>query len=158
MPGGMPVVIDAAARFGVVPTNGSGTPIPRLTVAASRSGTTAVGTMDTSPTEAEVEALQQTLVFSAADDIKEVDAMLSILPTQTSAVQCVIAVVNGPDAFTDAAALAQWSGAVTPIWPNTPTKIRSSVAITSIRLVAVPSGVTSGVYTGNLLTVLGRAA
>mgnify|MGYP000845427443 FL=1 len=151
---GMPVVSSAAPKLQITAENGSGTPISSVTLAAAKSGDNP-GTMDATPTEAEVVALQETLYFDEADNVREVDLMLAISSAAVSAVQCVLAVINGMDAYADAQELAAHRANV--VLPNIPTRIISNVAITRITFVGVLSSVPSGVYTGNRLFIAGRA-
>lgn len=151
---GSPIYATAKAKLRVTPENGSGTPVASVTLAAAKSGDNP-GTMDATPTEAEVVALQNTLFFDAADNVREVDLTLAISAAAVSAVQCVLARVNGLDAYEDAQELAAHRAAV--VLPNVPTRIVSSVAITRITLVGVLSSLPSGVYTGNRLFIAGRA-
>jgi len=142
--------------YGVVPTSSGGTAMPNIIVAATKSGTTQVGTTDTSPTETEVVALMQTVFFSASDRVMEVNAMFSVVPTLTAAAQSILAVVNGNDDYEDADALATRSGQVVELFPNILAKIQSDVAITRISFVATPSGVASSVTTGQFVSFIGR--
>lgn len=151
---GYPVVATANAKTQVYPQNASGTTVSSMIVAAAKSGDNP-GTMDATPTEAEVVALQETLYFNESDDVREVDILFSVLPTQTGAVQCVLARINGFDVYEDAQMLALYRDCI-PVLPNIPQRIVSDVAITSITLVGAPSGVTSGVYTGNRIFITGR--
>ncbi len=151
---GMPIYASAAPKLRITPENGSGTPISSVTLAAAKS-TDNPGTMDATPTEAEVVALQSTLYFDAADDVREVDLTLAISDGAVSAVQCVLARINGLDAYEDAQELAAHRATV--VLPNVPTRIVSSAPITRITLVGVLSSLPSGVYTGNRLFIGGRA-
>ena len=128
--------------------NINGTVLGSIAVAAARSSTTSVGTMDSTPTEAEVVALQQLLEFSAIDDVRTINLLLVVADPATSAVLAVRAVVNGTDDYADAGVLATGVGDVLTITPNVPYRLTSSVAITRLMVCGFPSGVGGGVYTG----------
>lgn len=133
----------------------AGTPIPRLTIAAAKSGTTAVGTMDTSPTEAEVLALMQTMEFDEADNVRSVELDFVAAKPASCAALCILARVNGNDLPEDANALALGYDDVIEVKPNQTKRINSSVAITKLSVVAVPSGVTSADYEGAVIFLKG---
>ena len=151
------LVADSGVSLTRSPLNGiiGSTSVGVLSVAAARSGTSAVGTMDTTPTETEVEALQQIFTFSPSDDVKSVLLHLAINNPGTSAVQAVHARINGYDAFADASELAACGDGVVVIMPNTPVLLSSSTAITRIAVCATPSSVTSGNYEGAKLYLKG---
>lgn len=153
---GYPVVSTAKPRYRVTP-NIAGTPIPKFAVAAARSGTTAVGTMDTTPTEAEILALQQQVEFSSADNVKEVLITFASGKPASCAALCLLARINGNDLPEDALAFANGFDGVITILPNVPTKIVSDVAITKLSLVAVPSGITSANYEGAVVYIQGAS-
>lgn len=151
---GMPVWVSANPRAAVWPTNQSGVRIPSVLVASSKSGD-GIGTMDATPTEAEVVALQTAFYFAASDAVYEADVMLSIAAGENPGVQCLLAVVNGADLYADAAELAAYRAVI--ILPNVPQRIVSNVPITRITIVAAPSSVTSGSFEGIRAHVMGRA-
>lgn len=128
--------------------NINGTVLGSIAVAAARSGVTAVGTMDSSPTEAEVVALQQLLEFSAIDDVLSVNFLLVTADIATSAVLAVRCKVNGTDDYSDAGELAAGTGDVLTITPNVPYRLTSTVPITRLMVCGVPSGVGGGNYNG----------
>ena len=128
--------------------NINGTVLGSIAVAAARSGLTAVGTMDSTPTEAEVAALQQLLEFSAIDDVRSINLLLVTANPATSAVLAVRGMVNGADDYSDAAALAAGTGGVITISPNIPYRLTSDVAITRLMICGFPSGVGGGDYEG----------
>jgi hypothetical protein len=142
-------------KLGVMPETVSGTAVGSVALDAAKSGNNP-GCMDSTPTEAEVQALQSVFVFDSADNVLELDLLLSVMPTQTSGVQCVLARINGFDEWEDAAELAL-HGDCTVVLPNVPTRIVSPVPITRVTVVGVQSGVTSAVYTGARLFMKGRA-
>ena len=153
---GYPVVTTAKPRYRVTP-NIAGTPIPKFSVAASRSGTTAVGTMDSSPTEAEVLALQQQVEFASADNVREVVITFASGKPASCAALCLLARVNGNDLPENTLTFANGFDSVITILPNEPTKIVSDVAITKLSLVAVPSGITSANYEGAAVYMQGAS-
>ena len=128
--------------------NINGTVLGSIALAAARSGVTAVGTMDSSPTEAEVVTLQQLLEFSAIDNVLSVNFLLVAASIATSAVLAVRCKVNGTDDFSDAGELAAGTGDVLTITPNVPYRLTSTVAITRLMICGVPSGVGGGNYDG----------
>jgi hypothetical protein len=128
--------------------NINGTVLGSIAVAAARAGVTAVGTMDSSPTEAEVVALQQLLEFSAIDNVLSVNFLLVTASIATSAVLAVRCKVNGTDDYSDAGQLAAGTGDVLTITPNVPYRLTSAAAITRLMVCGVPSGVGGGNYDG----------
>ena len=153
---GYPVVSTATPRYRVTP-NVAGTPIPKFAVAAARSGTTAVGTMDTTPTEAEILALQQQVEFLSSDNVREVVVTFAAAKPASCSALCVLARINGNDLPEDALAFANGFDSVITVLPNVPTKIVSDVPITKLSLVGVPSGVTSANYEGAVVYVQGAS-
>lgn len=147
---------EGAPKYLVTPDI-SGTPIPKFSVAAAKSGTTAVGTMDTTPTEAEVLLLQQRVEFDEADDVRACTVHFVAAKPESCAALAILARVNGNDLAEDALAFANGYDDVILVPPNTPTKIVSSVAITKLSLVAVPSGVTSANYEGAVVFMQGAS-
>lgn len=154
-----PVQIDSLPPsndfHGVVSPNIAMAPIPRLTVAAAKSGVVAVGTMDTTPTEAEVLALLQTVEFASADNVRTVELDFVAAKPDSCAALCVLARINGNDVAEDSLAFALGYDDVIMVKPNKTMRIRSSVAITKLSVVAVPSGVTSANYEGAELYMKG---
>lgn len=156
---GYPVQLDSlppSSDFHVaVSPDIAGTPIPRLAVAAAKSGTTAVGTMDATPTEAEVLLLMQTMEFAVADNVRSVDIDFIAAKPESCAALCILARINGADLPEDANAFALGYEGVIEVKPNQTKRINSSVAITKISVVAVPSGITSATYEGTNLYIRG---
>lgn len=128
--------------------NINGTVLGSLAVAAARAGVTAVGTMDASPTEAEVAALQQLLEFSEVDAVQAVTFLLVVADPATCAVLAVRCKVNGTDDYADAGELAAGTGDVLTITPNVPLRITTDTPITRLMVCGVPSGVGGGNYNG----------
>ena len=128
--------------------NINGTVLGSIAVAAARAGVTAVGTMDSSPTEAEVVTLQQLLEFSAIDNVLSVNFLLVSASIATSAVLAVRCKVNGTDDYSDASQLAAGTGDVLTITPNVPYRLTSTVAIRRLMVCGVPSGVGGGNFDG----------
>lgn len=147
---------EANPRYLVTPEI-NGTPIPKFAVAAAKSGTTAVGTMDTSPTEAEVLALQQRVEFS--EDLNVLSLNLHFIAAKPAdcSVLNILARINGNDLPEDASAFANGYDDVITIAPNEPVKIVSSVPITKLSVVGVPSGVTGADYEGATLYMQGAS-
>ena len=133
--------------------NINGTVLGSIAVAAARASTTAVGTMDSSPTEAEVVALQQLLEFSAVDEVQAVNFLLVIADIATSAVLAVRVKINGTDDYADAGELAAGTGDVLTISPNDEVRITTDTPITRMMICGVPSGVGGGNYNGCRLFV-----
>ncbi len=145
----MPTVFPGAFMANpLVCPNINGTALGSLAVAAARAGITAIGTMDSTPTEAEVVALQQLLEFSAVDEVQAINLLLVVADTATCAVLAVRCKVNGPDDYADAGQLATGTGDVLTISPNVPLRITTDTPITRLMLCGVPSGVGGGNYNG----------
>lgn len=144
----------AVPRTLVAPTINS-TPTSRFVVASTKSGTTQVGTMDSTPTEDEVLALMQSVEFSAGADVRELRVQFLSGKPASCAALAVLVRINGNDLPEDADAFARGAGDVIYIAPNDPAVIRSSVAITRAAFVALPSGITSANYEGAVVVLEG---
>lgn len=125
---------------------------PSVTIAAA-AASGVVGTMDTTPTDVEVTALMKRFDFAAEDRVVIARLDFQVVPATTSAVQCLLAVVN---ALSDVDAALELSNyRAIPISANEVTPIVVPEGITSIHIVAAPSGVAGGVYTGTRLFITG---
>lgn len=152
---GLPVRSQTEIPKVLVTPRVSGVLTPSVVAAASLAAG-AVGTMDTAPTEAEVVALQRRFDFDAADNVRAVRLeFVSGKPDSCSAL-CLLAVVNAMSDNDAAASLAGYRARV--VYPNVPVVITSPDAITSVHVVAVPSGITSANYEGQRLIVTGVQA
>lgn len=152
---GYPVELQSdIPRSLITPLIGA-TSVGWVLVGASLSGTTQVGTMDTTPTEAEVLALQQIFAFDAEDNVKAVVLTYIAGKPASAAALAVHVVVNASDANAAAQALAAGYPGVIAIVPNTPTRVTSSDPITSVTICAVPSSITSANHEGERFYISG---
>lgn len=155
---GYPVNFDGAVPRALITPKISTTYYGSITVAATR-GTGQVGMMDTTPTEAEVLALQQAFLFEAVDDVRHVLMTFVAGKPASSAVLAILAVAGGAelDDATAAQALAAGYPNVVVVVPNVPTRLSSNAAITKLYVVAVPSGITSANHEGQRFYVAGAS-
>lgn len=154
---GLPVALQHEIPKDVVTPTIGATSVGRLTVAASKSGTSAVGTMDSTPTEAEVTALMQVFAFASADDVRQVHLQYVAGKPASGAAAAVLAVYGGDelDDATAAQALAAGYPGVIECAPNTIVRLFSLSAITKVVVCALPSSITSANHEGQWLFIRG---
>lgn len=130
-------------------------PASRFVVAATKSTTVQVGTMDSTPTESEVLALMQSVEFAAGQDVRELRAQFVAGKPASCAALALLVRINGNDLPEDADAFASGGPDVLYVAANETLVVRSSVPITRASIVAMSSGITSANYEGAIAVLQG---